>query len=143
MKPKKPKMETWRYMGRIRDGKTLFQSYQDEDGEFRVFKKLPASSPGSLYEVEVKREKDGGIIVHGSPAYIFGQDISEDKEIRLKAAADDRAISIQLDTERAEKAGAYKELEENLEALRSLYVRQKGGRRAAFLAHVIQRLTKR
>jgi len=142
MKPKKPKKEEWRYMGRIRDGKVLFHSYQDGDGELRVFKKLPASSPGSLYEVEVER-KNGGIIVHGSPSYVFGQDISEDKEIRLKAAADDRAISIQLDTERAEKAGAYKELEENLEALRSLYFRQTGGRRAAFLAHVIQRLTKR
>ena len=53
----KTKIESWRYMGRILDGRTLCHSYHDGDGELRVFKKLPATAPGALYEVEVERKK--------------------------------------------------------------------------------------
>ncbi len=140
--PKKPKKEEWRYLGRRLDRKNkVFYVWHDGEEE-RHFNKLPSKSPGSFYEVEVeKRKADGSIVVHGRPGFLM---IGEkDDPITLKACADDRAVSIELETIRAEKAGAYLELEDHLEALRSLYFRQTGGRRAAFLAHVIQRLTKR
>ena len=143
MTKNKWKTETWRYTGRILDGKTLFYSYEDGDGELRVFKKLPATSPGAFYVLDVERKKDGGITVHGSSVYVIGQEIDDEDPVRIRAQADDRAVSIELETRRAEKAGAYQEIEANLDALRSLYLRQTGGRRAAFLAHVIQRVTKR
>ncbi len=142
-KKTKTKFETWRYMGRILDGKALFYSYEAEDeGDLKVFKKLPATSPGALYEVEVERKKDGGITVHGSASYVIGQEIDSDPR-RLEAQAHDRAVSIVLETRRAEKAGAYKELEDHFDALKSCYQRQTGVRRAAFLAHIIQRVTGR
>ena len=136
----KPKKEEWRYLGRRLDSKNKVYHVWDDGEEERHFNKLPSRSPGSFYEVEVSRKGDS-VVVHGKPTFLM---IAEkDDPVSLKACADDRAVQIELETIRAEKAGAYKELEENLEALRSLYFRQTGGRRAAFLAHVIQRLTKR
>lgn len=138
--PKKPKKEEWRYLGRRLDRKNkVFHVWHDGDEE-RHFNKLPSSSPGSFYEVEVERKGDS-IVVHGRPVFLnMGE---QDDPIRLKAQADDRAVSIHVATIRAEKSSAYLELEENLDALRSLYFRQTGGRRAAFLAHIIQRVTKK
>lgn len=136
----KPKKEEWRYMGRTLDGRKVFHSW-DDGGMLRYFARLPAKSPGSFYEIEVERKKDGNVTVHGSPVYLTGGE--RDDPVRLQACAHDRAVSTELETFRAEKAGAYLELEANLETLRSLYQRQTGGRRAAFLAHIIQRVTKR
>lgn len=137
----KTKIERWRYMGRTLEEGKVFYKWDDGHG-LRFFKKFPAKAVGSLYEVEVSREGDS-IVVHGRPTWVRGQDPSEDEAVRLIAQADDRTTAIELEAIRAEKAVAFREIEKNLDELRALYLRQTGGRRTAFLAHIIQRVTKR
>lgn len=136
----KEKVEQWTYLGRRLEGLKVYYAWLDPDGNEQHFNKLSALSPGRIYSVDVLRKKDG-VSVCGKPSY-HGEQSDLLNDLVIKACADDRAVAVALETRRAEKAESFVELEEHLDALRLCYNRQRGARRAAFLAHIIQRITR-
>lgn len=94
-------MESWVYVGRVPtvSGK-VYHKWLRPDGEHSLFAKITGSI-GGVYEVDITRQPDGAITLHGNPKYIRPSS-SITAEDLAQWRADDRAAAAHKDRESAE-----------------------------------------
>lgn len=139
--------EVWTCIGKRESTRgTLCQAWHGEDGEPRLYRKqlVTGAKPGDRYRVTIQADGDGAekLYTGGAKRPVYVDSLADDQVIEWQAVTAALEVSFSAEATRR-KAENLPELDTALRTVGAAYQGLRAYKdRAAFLAYVIERVTK-